>query len=251
MMRLLEINRLYGVTRVGRTVVQFLVFSGKSNSHIGAISRLLKPLLLLACALNAASRPALAQRSGEFDYYIVSLSWSPSWCAADASRDNAEQCDPDKDFGFIMHGLWPQYERGWPSFCKTTARDPSRRQTREMEDIMGSSGLAWHQWKKHGRCTGLTAKDYYKITRRAFESISRPQILRDIDEVLRLDPSVVEEAFLEANPELHRDGITITCKNATMQEARICLTKDLEPRKCGRDARKDCGVSSMNFPPIR
>ncbi|MEL7275780.1 MAG: ribonuclease T, partial [Pseudomonadota bacterium] len=100
-------------------------------------------LLLLLAAL-----PARSDSAGEFDYYVLALSWSPSWCAAEGDARGADQCDPRHDHGFILHGLWPQYESGYPEYCRSSLRDPSRRQTGAMEDIMGSGGLAWHQWKK-------------------------------------------------------------------------------------------------------
>ena len=76
------------------------------------------------------------------------------------------QCDPARDLGWVLHGLWPQYEDGWPSFCRTAERDPTRRETAAMADIMGTSGLAWYQWKKHGRCAGLSARGLLRAARR-------------------------------------------------------------------------------------
>ena len=97
---------------------------------------------ILALGLVAGMRPAMAN---DFDYYVLALSWSPSWCAIEGDAKKSEQCNPDKDFGWSLHGLWPQFHRGYPSYCQTIKYPPSRRATNEMMDIMGSSGLAWHQ----------------------------------------------------------------------------------------------------------
>ena len=128
--------------------------------------------------------PAMAQdRSGEFDYYVLSLSWSPNWCALEGDARGSDQCDARHDHGWILHGLWPQYHRGYPEYCNTTERPPSRAMTRDMADIMGTSGLAWHQWKKHGVCSGLSASAYYALSarpmtascaRRSFANSTRP-----------------------------------------------------------------------------
>ncbi|MEM9639366.1 MAG: ribonuclease T2, partial [Pseudomonadota bacterium] len=186
--------------------------------------------------------PALAQehRTGVFDYYVLSLSWSPNWCTLEGDARGSEQCAPQHDHGWILHGLWPQYERGYPAYCKNSERAPSRRMTREMADVMGTSGLAWHQWKKHGTCSGLSATDYYSLSRAAYRRIARPEVFRRVDKAIRLPATVVEEAFLEANPDLGADGITVTCKQGHIQEARICLTRDLELRRCGGDVLRDC-----------
>ena len=196
--------------------------------------------------------PALAWADGEpagrFDYWVLSLSWSPNWCAAEGDARGAEQCG--RPLGWTLHGLWPQYEAGYPAYCQSTARDPSRRETGAMADIMGSGGLAWHQWKKHGRCSGLSARDYFALSRLAYGRLERPAILRRLTETVTLDPSVVEEAFIEANPGIAPDMLTVTCKGRRIQEVRLCLTRELEPRRCGADVIRDCDRPAL-LEPVR
>lgn len=194
---------------------------------------------------------AEGERAGDFDYYVLSLSWSPTWCALEGDARGSPQCDAAEDFGWVLHGLWPQYENGWPSYCRTGARDPSRAQTRAMIDIMGSSGLAWHQWKKHGRCSGLSAEDYFSASRDAYARIVRPELFRRLERPIEVPASVIEEAFLRENAGLEPDMLTITCKAGRIQEARLCLTRDLEPRACGRDVVRDCQMDDALFDPIR
>lgn len=191
------------------------------------------------------------EKPGEFDYYVLSLSWSPNWCVLEGDARNSPQCDAREDHGWILHGLWPQFERGYPSYCNTSERNPSRGMTTAMTDIMGTSGLAWHQWKKHGRCTGLDASGYYALSREAYGRIKRPEVFRKLEDAVRLPASVVEEAFLRDNPDLATDGITITCRDNHIQEARICLTRELEPRGCGPDVVKDCTATKALFTPVR
>jgi len=205
----------------------------------------------LLLALMSASQAPAKGKPGEFDYYVMALSWSPSWCNREGDRRNSPQCDPSEDFGFVLHGLWPQYENGWPSDCRSDFRDPSRADTRAMADIMGSSGSAWHQWKKHGRCSGLASDDYYDLMREAYGLVNRPEVLRQIKDALDVAPLVVEDAFMEINDELDPDEITITCKSGQLQEARICMTKDLEFRRCGSDVIRDCRAKSVEILPIR
>ncbi|MGL5010079.1 MAG: ribonuclease T2 family protein, partial [Paracoccaceae bacterium] len=161
------------------------------------------------------------------------------------------QCDAGRGLTFTLHGLWPQYEDGWPSFCRTGERDPSRGQTGDMADIMGGAGLAFYQWKKHGRCSGLAADDYFALAREAYAGVMIPEVFAELSRDVELPASVVEEAFLEANPELARDQITITCTDGMIQEARICLTKELEPRRCGDDVIRDCRLQDALMEAVR
>ncbi len=189
--------------------------------------------------------------AGEFDYYVLSLSWSANWCAYEGDSRNSPQCDPAEDFGWILHGLWPQYEDGYPADCRTNFRAPSRGQTRDMADIMGTSGLAWHQWNKHGVCSGLDSEDYYALSRLGYGKITRPALLRQLKEPVTLPATLIEEAFIADNPDLEPDQITITCRGGYIQEARICMTRDLEFRQCGADVVRDCRMNDARFEPVR
>lgn len=212
----------------------------------------MRVLVLVLCGLIAASTAsANGERAGVFDYYVLSLSWSPTWCAIEGDARQSPQCDASADFGWVLHGLWPQYNRGWPSYCPTVERNPSRAMTNDMADVMGTAGLAWHQWNKHGVCSGLSASQYYSLSREAFDSVVRPPVFRQLDKPVRLPAKVVEEAFVKANPQLEADMITITCKDGRIQEARICLSKSLEPVPCGRDVIRDCTATDALFEPIR
>ena len=201
--------------------------------------------------LSAMAALAQEDRAGEFDYYVLALSWSPTWCAIEGDARGSPQCDTSTDYGWVLHGLWPQYHRGWPAHCQTAERPPSRRMTSEMADIMGSSGLAWYQWKKHGSCSGLSAPAYYALAREAFDRVNRPEIFRKLKDPVKLPASVVEEAFLKANPAWEPDMLTITCRDGRIEEARLCLSKALDPVPCGQDVVRDCRLSSALFDPIR
>ncbi len=207
--------------------------------------------ILAAAGLLGGAAQAAGERAGEFDYYVLALSWSPNWCAIEGDAKRSEQCDERYDYGWTLHGLWPQFHRGWPSYCRTKAAPPRRRQTSEMSDIMGTSGLAWHQWKKHGTCSGLSAQGYFDLSREAYAKITRPEVFRRLDKAVKLPASVVEEAFLKANPTLTADSLTITCRDGFIQEARVCLSRDLEPVPCGRDVIKDCTLPNAVFEPVR
>ncbi|MEM9967062.1 MAG: ribonuclease T2 [Pseudomonadota bacterium] len=204
---------------------------------------------LLLCVITT---PLAAQdnQSGQFDYYVLALSWSPNWCLRRGDQIQSAQCETGKTFGWILHGLWPQYETGYPAYCKTPHRAPSRKMTADMVDIMGSSGLAWHQWKKHGTCTGLPAAAYFAKSRQAYEVIVRPSVFRQLKTDVRLPAAVVEQAFLAENPALTANMLTITCKGDHIQEARVCLSTSLSPRPCGADVSRDCRLSRAMFSAI-
>lgn len=206
---------------------------------------------LLILLFSATAAWAEGDRAGDFDYYVLSLSWSPTWCAIEGDARKSPQCDAARDHGWVLHGLWPQYHRGYPSHCPSAERPPSRAMTAEMADIMGTSGLAWYQWKKHGTCTGLSAPAYYALSREAYEAVNRPDVFRKLTKPVTLPAHVVEEAFLKANPGWERDMLTITCRDGRIQEARLCLSKDLTPVPCGRDVVRDCRMKDALFDPIR
>ena len=213
------------------------------------IAALALSLCLTAGAIGAAR--AGGEKAGDFEYYVMSLSWSANWCALEGDARHDDQCDPRHDYAFTLHGLWPQYEKGYPSFCTTARRDPSRGQTAAMADVMGSGGLAWHEWQKHGRCTGLSAAAYFATARAAYRVVTIPPVFARLTHAVKLPASVVEQAFLEVNPRLKPDMITITCDRGMIQEARICLTRELALRSCGADVARDCRMTDAVMEGVR
>jgi ribonuclease T2 len=215
------------------------------------MQKTLRLVALLVALLAPLAARAEGEEAGDFAYYVLALSWTPNWCAleGDARRDG--RCADGAGIGWGIHGLWPQYERGWPSFCRTVERDPTRAETAAMGRFMGSAGLAWHQWRKHGRCSGLSARDYFLTSARALGRITIPPVFEDMQRDIRLPARVVEQAFLEANPGLSADMITITCRNGDIQEVRVCMTKDLAPRRCGADVRRDCTATDAGMEAVR
>jgi ribonuclease T2 len=212
------------------------------------MERMLKVFLVAAAGVAAGvAATAPAARAQDSDYFLLALTWTPSFCLAEGTARDSEQCDPARDLGFTLHGLWPQYEDGWPEFCDSDARDPSRRETAAMADIMGSGGLAWHQWKKHGRCAGMTPEDYFAAARRAYESVAVP----DFDGS-RVSADGVEAAFAAANPALEGGEMVVTCRGDLVREVRICLDLALAPRECGADvARSACAYGgNLDLPPV-
>lgn len=207
-------------------------------------------LALMAICLGSVAR-AEGEKAGDYDYFVMSLGWSSNWCALEGDDRNDPQCDAGRGLTWTLHGLWPQNESGYPSYCRTGELDPSRGDTAQMADIMGGSGLAFYQWKKHGRCSGLSAKTYYSTMRQAYKSVVIPPIFARISKDLVVPASVIEDAFTEANPGLARDQITVTCKSGMIQEVRICLTPDLQPRRCGADVIKDCTLKDAGLEAVR
>ncbi len=194
--------------------------------------------------------PAAVVPAGSgFDYYVLALSWSPSYCAAEGPNANRQQCASGRPYGFVVHGLWPQYERGYPQDCdRSQPRDVPFAKAKQLSDIMPSTGLVIHEWRKHGTCTGLTQKDYFAVIRQAVERVSIPSAYRQPTPRAPVNPLVLEQAFISANPGLTKDGIAITCDSDYLREVRVCLTKDLSFRSCPEVERSTCRRRSAAMP---
>ena len=191
----------------------------------------------LTCA--SASRPAQADQAGKFDYYILTLSWSPTYCADQAKRNRDQlQCFSERSYGFVIHGLWPQYETGYPDRCPTRFRDPSDKLVTQMLNFSPSEGLIHHEWDKHGTCSGLNALDYFRLAVKSFKKLNRPKRFKELDRPLLMTASQIEQSFYEANPALPQNSLFVTCARQKLREVRICLDKAGEPRRCSASALK-------------
>lgn len=199
---------------------------------------------------SQTSGQSLPQGDG-FDFYVLSLSWSPSYCEAEGESANHQQCSSKRPYAFVVHGLWPQFERGYPENCDVGERDVDNQTLRGLYDIMPSAGLIRHQWRKHGSCAGLSQGDYFDVLRAARERIEIPSAFQNPTKYETVSPNSVESAFLEANGGLKENGIAVSCDNRYLREVRICLTKDLQFRSCEEVDRRACRRDRVVMPPAR
>jgi ribonuclease T2 len=224
------------------------------------LARTVKIALAVALALGAG-RAALAQRSepGQFDYYVLALSWSPTYCADGGDKREDPQCNggSGRPYAFVLHGLWPQHERGWPQDCRSSDRGwvPGLVADR-MLDIMPSKRLVFQQYRKHGTCSGLGVDGYFKLARQLHDKVKvPPRFQRVTDERLTVGVAELAGEFLAANPGLKPDMLAIQCGGAgnRLREVRVCFSKAGEFRACGRneDQRRLCSAERMYVPPVR
>jgi ribonuclease T2 len=211
-------------------------------------------LIGIATPLTASAQDRRQNTAGEFDFYVLSLSWSPSFCEEAGERSNSGrsqqiQCG-GRPFSFVVHGLWPQYEHGFPEYCE---RDSwlDRNIMTSMLDLMPAPGLIFNEWKKHGTCSGLGARAYFETIRKARAAVKIPPEFIDLSDSKTVSPAEVEEAFVKVNPGLPADGIAVTCNRTRLSEVRICMNKDLQFRACEEIDRRACRRDQVVMPPVR
>jgi ribonuclease T2 len=198
------------------------------------------------------------EEAGNFDYYSLVLSWSPTHCASPEGQDDDTQCArrDGRRYGFILHGLWPQYERGYPEDCPTRARPYVPQSVIDaMLDIMPSKGLIIHEYRKHGTCSGLSPDAYFQTARRFYASLKLPERFRSPSQPQFLDPRELVRDFVDVNPQLKPDMVAVACRGpgSRFREVRICFTKAGAFRSCGRNEEQGdlCRSSRMHIPPVR
>ena len=214
-------------------------------------------LLLIAVGLGAApgqdrQQNRVQHRPGQFDFYVLALSWSPTFCAdtAERGRNGGEQC-ATRPYSFVVHGLWPQYERGFPRDCQVPAPRLNREIMTSMLDLMPAPRLVYVQWDRHGTCSGLDARGYFDLVRKARGAVKIPESYAAPQGALSVTPAEVEDAFLKANPGLSRDAVAVTCGGTRLSEVRICFSKDLRFRDCAEVNRRSCPRDKVTMPPVR
>jgi len=202
--------------------------------------------------LAAAGAPgiALGEAPGAFDHYVLSLSWSPQYCASPQARSEPLQCEYRR-YGFVVHGLWPQHGPSSPAYCATREpREVRSEIVQQILDIMPSERLINHQWSKHGTCSGLGQERYFAAARKAFESLSMPS---DVERgrLIYTDRRSLLAAIQKENPGLPANAVVLRCSSSDFSEMRVCLSRDFQPIPCKGGSRGNCPASGIRIRPIR
>jgi ribonuclease T2 len=211
-------------------------------------------MLGIATMVNASAQDRRQNAPGDFDFYVLSLSWSPSFCEEAAERGNSgrsqAQCG-GRPFSFVVHGLWPQYEHGFPEYCDRSAEWLERNIMTSMLDVMPAPGLIFSEWKKHGTCSGLGPRGYFEAIRKARAAVKIPAEFIGLADPKTVSPAEIEDAFIKVNPGLAASGIAVLCNRNRLSEVRVCMSKDLQFRSCDEIDRRACRRDQVVMPPVR
>jgi ribonuclease T2 len=206
-------------------------------------------LLPTLASAQGASRGATP---GDFDFYVLALSWSPTFCETGGEDRSPQQCRDGANLGFVVHGLWPQYRAGYPTDCSTFTRNPSRMAMDSAKGLYPDEGLARYQWRKHGTCSGLSPGDYFAAVRQARQKITIPASLAAPEGDQTFTAMDIERAFVAENRGLRVDMMSLSCRRSMLEEVRICLSKDLRNFvTCPQVDRSGCRSREIELPQPR
>ena len=209
-------------------------------------------LLLATTAMARHHRSTTDAVPGQFDYYLLSLSWSPAFCL---DSPQASECRGARRYGLIVHGLWPQLDDGSRiEHCDVHERVDGQ-VANGMLDLMPATGLIYHEWTAHGTCSGLGSRDFFALVRRARGGFTVPASLSDPAAELNRPTQGLLAELRAANPRFPEGSLLVTCTGQDvprLREVRACLGRDLEPRRCAPDVlRAACRAPQLLIPPVR
>ncbi len=206
-------------------------------------------LVFAAAALVAAL--AGAQAAESFDYYVLTLSWSPGFCETGGAAKQPTQCARGAGAGFVVHGLWPNSATGPnPEDCGD-AYVPAAA-LRLSDGVYPDEGLARYEYRKHGTCSGLDPQAYFAAVKTLHDGIVVPETLKAPRETLRVSPEALTQAFIAANANLAAEDMAIGCRDGELVDVRICVAKSLTAfAQCPKVAGHTCHAASITVAPLR
>ena len=180
-----------------------------------------------------------------FDFYVLSLSWSPDYCASSGAND-PQQCSLGKKLGFVLHGLWPQYNRGYPSDCSTQKLPPEVKA--KFPGLYPSSKLYDHEWEKHGTCSGLSPEQYLSLSKKLKDTLVIPDLYRAPEKPVRVTSAQLKQDFVAANPGLSESALAVNCSGSGrfLQELFVCFSPNGQPTACSDEVQRNGAKSCRN-----
>jgi ribonuclease T2 len=182
--------------------------------------------------------PAPTPAWGDFDYFVLALSWSPDYCAT-TGQDDLQECPVGKNLGFVLHGLWPQYTSGYPSSCST--QKLSQAVKAQFPGLYPNDSLYAHEWEKHGTCAGVPAQEYLAAALELKQAVVIPAKFLSPQAPFRISPDHLRQDFIQANPGFLETSLAVNCSDSGryLKELYVCFSKEGRPAACGTDVHKD------------
>ncbi|AHE54914.1 ribonuclease T2 family protein [Sphingomonas sanxanigenens] len=198
-----------------------------------------------SCRLPDAIPPARAivpprgeaPRRTPVDGYLLAMSWSPEYCRTrkDSAADRL-QCGRANRFGFVLHGLWPESDRGGdPRWCSPAGALPADLVRRHLCDTP-SVQLMQREWAKHGTCAARSPAGYFQAASMLYRAVRFP----DMDALSRqpLTAGAFRRTFAKRNTGITADMVAVDANpRGWLEEVRLCLGPRMKPRACARGDR--------------
>jgi ribonuclease T2 len=209
--------------------------------------------LFAAFLLSAVAQKHDAPPSppGQFDYYLLSLSWSPQYCAEMGDDPSDPQCAPGGHFAFVVHGLWPENQKGLNPRTCSPAKPLDAQTEKSALDIMPSQQLIVHEWGAHGTCSGLAPAEFFRLTRTAWQKVKIPAKYQGPKTALAVPVKEFRQDLIDATPGLKSENFALYCDGRFLREVRVCMDKSLNFRACGERVKDACGMAKMVLQPVK
>jgi ribonuclease T2 len=192
-----------------------------------------------------------AQVHGQFDYYLLALSWAPEFCAQPAeAAANPLECATGRGVRFIVHGLWPEQNEGKSPESCGPAKKVSKGMVNDLLSYMPSPALIQYEWATHGTCSGLNQDQYFTKVLLARAAVQIPVQMASIASTETESPGQIEAQFAGANPSFPKGAFRTACRDGALTEVRACFDKELKPRVCTSGAG-ECRASILTIRPPR
>jgi ribonuclease T2 len=222
---------------------------------LGPLGRLAGAAALLSSATISFADPTPPDlvATGDFDFYVLTLSWSPGFCDTGGESKSPEQCDFGAGAGFVVHGLWPDNaDRPDPEACGLKPDFVPNEALALGEKVYPTRALAIHEWREHGTCTGLDAAHYFRAVQFARDEFTIPDSLKAPRERASIAPDEIVKQFMSLNANLTADSMAVTCAHGELIDVRFCLTKDLRAFYiCPKVAGHTCHALFIDVSPVR
>jgi ribonuclease T2 len=221
-------------------------------------NRLLSALVVFALCCGSADvafakhkKPSAANSdasAGDFDYFLLTLSWAPEFCATNPNGRTSVECAPSQHRGLVVHGLWPQYDSGkWPQDCASTP-PVSSSIVNHMMPIMPGKQLIQHEWEKHGTCSGMSVQDYFGAIEKLYNGLEVPPEFKKPTASAQTNAAAIEQKFATANS-ASKGAFRISCPQNEFSAVEVCLSKDLQYQACPTTL-KECRASKIEVRPV-
>lgn len=189
-----------------------------------------------ACNLPAGIVPAPALTPSPAEvvkdeptaFYMLALTWAPQDCGVNGENPGyAVQCKAN-DFGFVLHGLWPNgAARRHPRYCGP-APAISAATVRKYSCMTPAPVMLQHEWAAHGTCGWDSPEAYFAQAATLWHGLTLPPMDQP-----SLTAGQIRDAFAAANPGVPREGVYIkTAEGSRLEDVRLCYDLTYRPTAC-------------------
>lgn len=212
------------------------------NLSFQADRNLMKPLIL-SVALSTTVTLQASASTNDLQGYVMDIQMTPAVCSLDRTKLKQRKCM--EGYSLTITGLIPETSSTNCSTSSSAKLSPIQAQV--VSRVMPDEAARAYLWKTVGKCTPMTASQYFRDIINKAQNLKIPLDVTGIENKTVQKINIINQ-FYRINPKLKKNSLILSCQinrqnRAILTRIQVCYAVNGQYKPCDHEYVSNCPSS--------